>query len=180
MGKTARWAGVVLLAGSAALAQQSGSFRIEQSTFNAGGRPAQGSVAASSSFRISTDAIGQGIVAAPNDGASFSIDSGLIAGWRPPGEVTGLGFSDATTLHWNPERSVGDYRVYRATLDDLGGLNAPTCLLQELAGTSATDTASPASGAGFYYLAAAVNRLDEVGTPGFQSDGTERVGAVCP
>lgn len=179
----ARAAAACVLLGALALptlAQESPSFRVDRSALNAGGRPAQGATAASPSFRVSVDALGDAFASGSAAGPATRLDGGLLAGWRPPGEVRGLLFSAVTSLSWEPERSVGSYRVFRAALADAGGPAAPACLLQDLQGTTATDGGTPGADAGFFYLIVAVNRLGEAGTPGFAGDGTERPGGTCP
>ena len=92
--------------------QSSGSFRIEQSQMNAGGRPAQGQAAASASFRIGLDTIaGSAPVAAASP--SFAIESGFAGLYRPVGEVTGLLFTSNDALTWSNEAAALRYNVYR-------------------------------------------------------------------
>jgi hypothetical protein len=77
-------------------------------------------------------------------------------------------------LTWPAERSAGVYNLYRDDTSDGFG----SCEEQDIAGTTTTDTATPT--AAFFYLVTVQNRLAEEGTKGFQSNATERLGAVCP
>jgi len=49
-----------------------------------------------------------------------------------------------------------------------------------LPANSTTDGGPVSVGDGFFYLVTVVNRLGEEGGKGFRSDGTERLGTVCP
>jgi len=59
-----------------------------------------------------------------------------------------------------------------------------TCEQQDLKTTTATDSSIPTAGNTLFYLVTVKNRLQEEGTKGSRSDGTERLGAtdlpVCP
>ena len=168
---------LVFCAVQATMAQQSASFRVSEHVFNAGGHPKDGAVVQSGSYRVSFDVIGDGAVRGGLSGASFAVDAGWAFGYRPPGEVTGVVFTDPITLVWDPDPSVGSYQLYRAALDAPGGAG---CLQPDLAGPTATDGTLPAAGGGFYYLVTAANRLREEGTRGNDSGGMERSGASCP
>ena len=149
--------------------QSSGSFRIEQSQMNAGGRPAQGQTAASASFRIGLDTIaGSAPVAASSP--SFAIESGFAGLYRPVGEVTGLLFTSNDALTWSYEAAALRYNVYRDG----------SCTQSAVSSNTATDADLPAAGATFFYLVTAVNRLHEEGPRGTESNGTPRPGDVCP
>ena len=49
-----------------------------------------------------------------------------------------------------------------------------------IAATTTTHAATPTTNDTFYYLVTVENKLAEEGTKGFQSNMTERLGAVCP
>ncbi len=178
-------AGLVLT--SAALAQTSTSFTLEEYTLNAGGTPSQGQVLSSSSFSITLASIGDTLVATGLSSSSFEADVGFDAAYPPPGEVAAtcgasgepcLVFTDSETLTWPAEPSAGVYNLYRD--DTSNGFG--DCEEQDIAGTTTTDTATPTTA--FFYLVTVENRLAEEGTKGFQSNATERVGGtglpVCP
>ncbi|GAG27337.1 unnamed protein product, partial [marine sediment metagenome] len=131
-------------------------------------------------FKISLDAIGEDVTATSLGSASFHMGGGFGTAYPPPGEVAGLRFTDKATLVWDPEGSVGIYNLYRDLLSNLVGLGFGNCQQQELAAATATDADAVPPTDGFSYLATAENRLDEEGTKGFQSSGTERLGTVCP
>ncbi len=176
----------IILAGLAlsgtALAQTSTSFTLEEFTLNSGGTPSQGVDLTSTSFSITLASIGDGVVATGLASSSFGMEVGFDAAYPPPGEVAatcGVGqpclvFTDSETLTWPAERSAGVYNLYRDDTSDGFG----SCEEQDIAGTTMTDTATPT--AAFFYLVTVENRLDEEGTKGFQSNATERLGAVCP
>jgi len=171
---------VALLFGPAVVAQQSASFEVESAVFNAGGNPAGGVALASSSFRVSLDALGDAVVADDLASVSFRSDATFVGRYPPPGEVPGLGFLDAQTLSWSPERSAGGYNLYRGLLGQLTALQFGSCVEQDLSATSTTDTDPVPADDGYVYLVTVRNRLREEGTKGFQSNGTERLGEVCP
>ncbi len=92
-----------------------------------------------------------------------------------------MAFTDAQTLVWNPERSVGTYNLYRDLLSGLAGLGYGGCEQQELTGETATDSDAVPAGDGFFYLVTAENLLAEEGTKGFLSNATERGNpSPCP
>ena len=173
-------AGLVL--SGTALAQTSTSFTLEEHTFNSGGTPSQGVDLTSTSFTITLASIGDGVVATGLASSSFGMEVGFDAAYPPPGEVAAtcavgqpcLVFTDSETLTWPAERSAGVYNLYRDDTSDGFG----SCEEQDIAGTTTTDTATPT--AAFFYLVTVENRLAEEGTKGFQSNATERLGAVCP
>jgi hypothetical protein len=168
------WSGI-------AMAQTSASFKQEEHALNAGGHPAGGSALSSASYRVTLDAVAEGAVSAVPASASFHMTGGFSGAFPPPGEVSNLRFASRTTLTWSPERSVGDYNVYRDLLSNLSGLGFGGCFRSEAAAATATDLESPAAGKGFFYLVTAENRLDEEGTKGFRSNGSERGNsAPCP
>ncbi len=95
--------------------------------------------------------------------------------------MTDLRFTDATTLEWNPEGSIGTYSLYRDLLSTLSTLNYGMCLEPLLLIETTTDTDVPTTpGIGFFYVATAENKLAEEGTKGFHSDTSERMGLACP
>ncbi len=173
-------AGLVLT--SAALAQTSTSFTLEEYTLNSGGTPSQGVDLTSASFSITLASIGDTVVATGLSSSSFEADVGFDAAYPPPGEVAaacGAGepcllFTDSETLTWPAEPSAGVYNLYRDDISNGFG----NCEEQDITGTTTTDTATPITA--FFYLVTVENRLDEEGTKGFESDATERLGAVCP
>jgi hypothetical protein len=182
--RTARLAAAVACLAVAAIpcrAQASASFKLSETTLNAGGNPIQGSVLSAAHYRIRLDAIGDPIARSGLASGSFRVDAGFVARYPPPGEVSGLSFANRTTLTWEPERSVGRYQLYRGPLAALPGGVYGSCLLGEIGETSAIDAAAPASGQGFFYLTTARNRLREEGTKGQDSSGAERGNtAACP
>jgi hypothetical protein len=163
-----------------ALAQQSASYTLEEHVLNAGGRPLQGAILTSPHFKVTLDSIGEGVGGTDLGSSLFHMDGGFVPPYLPPGEVVGLLFSDEQTLHWDAEKSVGDYNLYRDLVSNLNGLGFGSCQQQDLASETATDPGVPAAGQGFFYLATAENRLDEEGTKGFRSNGSERQGTTCP
>ena len=161
-------------------AQTSTSFQLEESTFNAGGRPDQNGIAVSASFRISLDSLGDPFALETMTSASFHAESGWLPAYPPPGEVSELVFSDKITLAWNPEPTAGAYNLYRDQVSNLSLLGFGNCEQQDIGSATTTDTDAISSGDGFFYLVAVENRLAEEGTKGNQSSGTERIGSVCP
>lgn len=105
---------------------------------------------------------------------------GLLAGSLAPGEVTGLVFTTPDTIVWNAHLAAGGYYLYRDLQSNLSGLGFGQCEQQSLTGHTTTDFDPIPAGDGFFYLVTVRNRLGEEGTKGSRSDGTERLGNVCP
>ena len=172
---------LMLALAPAAFGQQSTSFRLEEQVFNAGGRPGQGGIGTSTSFRISLEAIGESLVASGPSSSSFQLDGGFVAAYPPPGEVLGLQFLNTTTLEWDPEGSGGLYNLYRGKLNFISNNNyGAACHEQGIAATTTNDFDVPPSGTGLYYFVTVENRLAEEGGNGPASDGTERNSGPCP
>jgi hypothetical protein len=163
----------------ASAAQTSASYKLEESTFNAGGNPAP--VLTSPSYKVTLDAVGDGVSATGLSSASYRSDAGFTPDYRPPGEVAGQRFTSKTTQVWEPDPSIGKYDVYRGLVSGLPG-SFGTCLVSGgVTAESVTDTENPAAGQCFFYLVTAENRLQEEGTKGYTSSGGERGNAApCP
>jgi hypothetical protein len=171
-----------LVLGPDATGQESASYRLEEHVLNAGGRPADGVEATSASYRVSLDAIGQGVLGRDLGSASYRMDGGFVSAYPPPGEVTGLFLTDAVTLVWDPEPAAGYYNLYRDAMTALSDLGYGRCKQQRLATTTTTDPAVPSPpGEGYFYLVTAANRLHEEGTKGWDSSLNERPNPTpCP
>lgn len=163
-----------------AMAQSSASYKLSEAAFNNAGNPSQLLKPSSASYRVSLDAIGDEVIGSTLTSASFRAESGFVVRYRPPGEAQQLRFTTKTTLAWNPERSVGAYNLYRSTLASLPG-NFGSCYQPALGSPSFVETATPASGTGWFYLVTAKNRLREEGSKGKSSNGVKRANAApCP
>lgn len=174
-------AGAALIAALPAAAQESASYRLTEHVFNAGGHPSDGVVFASASYRVTLDAIGEGVLGRGLSSGSYRMEAGFVPVYPPPGEATGLLFSDRTTLVWSPEPSVGAYNLYRDLVSNLSGLGYGDCEQYDLPDETATDADAPPVGDGYFYLVTAANRLDEEGSKGQDSDGAERGNPdACP
>ena len=171
---------LLLLVADSAAAQQSSSFQLEEHVFNAGGHPAGEVLPASASFQVTLGSIGEGLCARSLSGPSFRMDGGFGAPYVPPREVGDLRFVDRESLEWDPEPSAGSYNLYRDSLSNLATLGFGGCEQQDLSDTAATDSDPVPAGDGHFYLVTANNLLDEEGTKGHQSDGSERTGSFCP
>ncbi len=166
--------------GTAAMAQTSASYKLVEFTLNNGGDPANGTSAASASYRITLDAIGDTVVATGLASASHGMDGGFVSAYPPPGEVHGDRWTSKTTMAWDPEKSVGVYEVYRDLLATLPG-SFGACFQSSLTAETATDAATPAAGTAWFYLVTARNELGEEGTKGVRSSGVERPNpSPCP
>jgi hypothetical protein len=169
------------LASPFAHAQTSASFKLTESTFNAGGDPQNGTSAASASFHIKLDAIGDAVAGGTPASASFHAGAGFVGDYPPPGEVAGFLFTDRSTMTWAPERSVGTYDVYRDALAGLTSGAMGACFASGSSSEGAVDAGTPASGQGWFYLVTARNLLGEEGTKGSGVGATERPNAApCP
>jgi hypothetical protein len=165
---------------SAALAQQSTSFRLSEQTLNQGGRPQHGSIATSPRYRVTLDSLGDGIIGRSLSAPSFRMDIGFASAYPPPGEVGGVRFISRTTLGWNHESSIGTYNIYRQRIDQLPG-NHGDCVASGLTTAIWSDLATPTAARGFFYLIAAENRLREEGGLGKSSLGVSRSNNTpCP
>jgi hypothetical protein len=156
-----------LLLAAAASAQQSPSYQITESTFNAGGHPDGGIVLTSASFQMSPDAIGQSVAAGTVTSASFAMGGGFVASFPPATDVSGLHFTNAVTLAWDADGSVGDYCLYRGTVSNPFDPNYGSCVPPAISGETTTDSTTPSNpGDVLFYLVTARNRLKEEGTKG--------------
>ena len=173
---------VLSLGALSANAQQSANFNMEEHVLNSGGSPlaGTGSMLTSASYRVKLSSLGEGLVGTALSSASFRVDSGFAQGLLPPGEVDDLVFTSASTLEWNAQLAAGSYNLYRDLHSNLAGLGFGKCEQQQLTGTSATDGDPVPAGDAFFYLVTVTNRLGEEGSKGFQSDGSARLGNVCP
>jgi hypothetical protein len=180
-GLSALVAALAVLASAAASAQQSASFKLEESTFNSGGNPGNGPSPASASNKLTLSSIGDGSVAASLSSASFHLAINFVSAYPPPVETSGLRFSaNKQTLTWSAVAGADDYNLYRGGLASLSALGYGSCFQQHISGSTTADAAVPSVGTGFFYLVTAENLLDEEGTKGFASSGAERAGTVCP
>ena len=108
--------------------------------------------------------------------------------WGTPGEVLNVQLqhdapSGETTLDWDPPAEPGATNVFYDVLrsDDPEDFTTPaTCTESNDADTTATDSATPAAGSGWYFLVRCENGCPAgLGTLGMRYDG-ERTGLVCP
>ena len=164
-----------------ALAQQSAGYQLTEHTFNQGGRPQDGVAATSTSFAITLDAIGDTTGFAEPTSASYGVTPGFVTAFGPAGEVLDLTFDDATTISWDEQPNATGYNIYSHDLGSLSGTDNGGCLESTVPDNSYMAVGTPAATEGFFYLVTAINRLAEEGTPGSDSQGTERGNAgACP
>jgi len=172
---------LVVVAAVPCAAQTSASYKMTEHAFNAAGNPLQGGVPGSASYHMSLDAVGDAALNKELTSTSYRSEGGFVQGFEPAEEVRNIRFKDKTTLSWTPEESIGVYNVYRGYLPDLQYGDAGTCFAPGLAAEQATDTATPTTKAGYFYLVTAENRLAEEGTMGSASSGLERFNDTpCP
>ncbi len=174
-------ASTAILLAAPALAQQGEGVRISDHAINAGGHPSQGVVMASASYHLRFDSLAESTAGLLLEGDGYRLQGGFVACYPAPLEVTGLRFTDAATLVWAPERSAGIYNLYRGGIDDLALGGYGSCLDDSLSDESSVDVERPPVGNGFAYLVTAENRLEEEGSLGTDSAGSEREpGSPCP
>jgi len=174
-------AAIVLAAPGLARAQSSAGYKLEEHVLNAGGRPAQGIVSGSPSYKLSLDSIGGAIAGATLSGASYRVAGGFVPAYLPPGEVGGLGLlGDQQTLTWSHEPASTTYNLYAGALSTLpGGYGG--CAVSLIPQTSLVDASTPAPRSGVFYLVTGENRLREEGTKGRTSTGAVRTNlSPCP
>jgi len=157
-----------------AAAQSSTNYRISDHAFNNGGGPRGAMVPSSPGFQISLDSIGDGVRPTQSTSASFQVQGTFVPAYRPPGEVIGLEFTNATTLVWQGEPSVGDYAFYRSEIPLLPGGDTGLCLAFQIPEARIYEPFSPDPGQAWFYLVTARNRLGDEGTKGYRSNGSER------
>jgi hypothetical protein len=99
----------------------------------------------------------------------------------PPGELQNARFTDAATLAWDPITDSPLYDVLRGDLSALpvgpGGIDE-SCF-DDLTTAALADPASPAAGAGFWYVVRGSNTCG-IGGYGAQHDLTPRSSTTCP
>ena len=175
------FAAIVASIPSSIPAQSSATYKLTEHVFNGGGRPDQGVVSSSSSFRLSLDSIGEIFAGDTLSGVSYRVEGGAIPGCRPPGEVDGLEIlADGQTLTWSWEPASTAFNVYSGMLSTLPG-GYGTCAVSRVADTTWGDPSVPDPGDCVFYLVTGENRLLEEGTKGHASIGTERANlSPCP
>ena len=169
--------------GGAVFAQTSTSYKLTEQIMNEGGHPQAGVVLGSTSYRVTLDAIGDGLPAPALGSASFAMAAGFVPVYPPPGEVQTLRIAaNRTSMTWAPERSTGVYNIYRGLFSSLPGPYGQ-CRQANVPAASATisENPPPPAGNGYFYLVTAENRLNEEGTKGFNSAHVEHPnGFPCP
>ena len=161
------------------MAQSSANYKIESGVINSGGNPSP--VLTSASYKVTLDAIGDAAAFMGMSSASYNSDGGFAPDYVPPGEVLNQRFTSKTVMTWNPAPSVGAYNVYRGLTTDLGTGSYGSCQQAGLTATSYTESSDPGSGQCWFYLVTAENRLDEEGTSGYASSGSQRpITGACP
>jgi len=175
-----RWCVLLAFLAPTALGQASANYSLTESVFNEGGVPEAGAVLVSAHYQVTSASLGEAVVGiglesgAAFGGVSHQMDGGFVSSFPPPGEVRELMLTDAETLVWAPERSIGVYNLYRDLLTNLGGMGLGSCEQQDLTEETTTDPEVPPRADGYFYLVTAENRLDEEGTKGEGSSGEMR------
>lgn len=171
---------LVCLLACPVVAQESASYLLTEHTLNAGGTPSDGAMLTSANYEITLGAIAVNVVTIGLSSASYVMDSGFGCAYPPPGEVVGIRFTDQQTLGWDPERSTGDYNLYRGLFSSLDGVAYGSCQEQDILVNTTTDSEPVPVGDGYFYLITAENRLGEEGTMGTESSGEAREFTACP
>lgn len=173
--RTRYWLGLALFVFLASIpdaaAQSSASYRLEETSLNSGGHPANGVVLSSASFRVTQDTVGESLAHVRLEGATFAMEGGFVSLNPPPLEVTNLRFDDETTFSWDPQPAA-EYEVYRGPLSSLPGTFG-ACFANAVPGESTSDATVPPEGGGYFYLVTARNGLLEESSKGYGSDGTQ-------
>jgi hypothetical protein len=166
------------LASSPVSAQESTHFTLRECLFNEGGNPNGGVILTSANFKVTVDAVGEGLVGTSLGSASFLMDAGFVSPYLPPKEVLNLLFQSDETLVWDAEESRGSYNLYRGPLSDPSDYG--TCKEHGITAETTTDSDDPGVGNGYFYLVTVTNRLDEEGTKGYGSSGERSNLDPCP
>jgi hypothetical protein len=172
----------VLLLASFAAAQESTSFKLSEYVFNAGGVPAGGVIPDSASFQITSADVGEDTAGIILNSSSFAMVAGFGLSYPPPGEVLNLVLlADDITLEWSPEKSGGDYNLYRDVIGNLSGSDYGDCEEQNITDETTTHNLAPTvAEVAFYYLVTAENRLGEEGILGEGFPGSRPNNFPCP
>ena len=172
------WGTFFILLVSPLWSQTSTNYILEENTFNSGGDPLNGTVLNSTNYSITLDAVGDGLVGYGLASVSYNSDCGFDSWYPPPQEVINLKFLDTTTLVWDADPATGVYNVYRGLISSLSS-GYESCLQGNSQGETYTDS-STYNGEAYFYLITSENRIDEEGSLGFDSSGTERTNTPCP
>ena len=168
---------LLLLSGlvfSQVFAQESANFKQKEHVFNEGGNPDDGVILTSTNFKVTIDAVGEGLIGTSLSSTSFHMDGGFIPAYPPPGEVLNLLLqSDHETFVWDLEKSRGTYNLYRDFLSNIQP-DYGTCKEYGITDETTTDSDDPGVGNGYFYLVTVRNRLDEEGTKGYENPPAER------
>jgi hypothetical protein len=155
-------------------AQESTNYKLKEHVFNEGGNPDGGVILTSTNFKVTIDAVGEGLIGTSLSSSSFHMDGGFIPPYLPPGEVLNLLLqSDHETLVWDPEKSRGSYNLYRDLLSNIKP-DYGACKEYGITDETTTDSDDPGVGNGYFYLVTVRNRLDEEGTKGYENPPAER------
>jgi len=167
---------LALMLPGVAMAQSSSSYDLSEHVLNAGGTPHAGTVLTSTSYRLTLGSIGEGLVS-----ISPPLGGGFVVSYPPPEEVENVRFSNATTLAWDAESSVGHYNLYQGTISLPFDPAYGTCQLSPVTVETTSVTVEPPFGDALFFLLTAANRLREEGIKGRDSAGTTRPNpAPCP
>jgi hypothetical protein len=95
--------------------------------------------------------------------------------------VRDLRFTGPDELVWDPDRSVGDYALYRGTVSNPFDPSYGSCRLPNPVEPFTVEDTTPVSGEVLFYLVTARNRLREESTKGRASNDVERANPFpCP
>lgn len=165
---------LLVLAASQALGGSSPNYEVSEYVLNLGGHPRDAEIPQSAKYRVTLASIGDPAhcLGTPLPSSNYQANPCFVSSFLPPGELTGLHLTDADTLVWDPEPSVGVYNLYRgdplpdpswSTTSRTWGDRLKCGIDPWLVGESWTDTTQPATGDG---LVTAMNRLAEEGPIG--------------
>jgi uncharacterized protein (DUF1800 family) len=90
------------------------------------------------------------------------------------GEITGVEFSDATTIAWDSSATYPLYNIYRGELSGLAANDPARCRAYDLPTESHLLKQLPGPGSGFYYLVTGQRPSGE-GTPGVSTSSDPRL-----
>jgi hypothetical protein len=119
-----------------------------------------------------------GLGIAESDAGAFEATNGALA----PGEVMNLRWTTKTAIAWDAVTDASQYHAYRDALANRSYAIFGTCAdgVIPISGTTATETAIPSAGQGYYYVFTAEDGSGNEGTMGYATGAERSDFSPCP